>query len=262
MLFENEIFNISKISNVIYYKPKHLAKYKGKLPTYELMYYIEGESIVTFDGVNYEMSPNTMLYLPKGIENDDYTIFINKPVKLYNIYFDTDDAMPDYPIKLSLKSAEIMGIFEKLFRVWVSKKDGYYYKSMRYTYNIAELIKKNQSLYNSTKRFSYLTASEEYMFNHYCDYKFDYEKLVELSGLSYSYFKKLFTEKYGMPPVKYINSLKIKRACELLETNNFTVCEISQICGFENTYYFSNVFKNYIGVSPKRYNSSKLEASD
>ena len=65
-----------------------------------------------------------------------------------------------------------------------------------------------------------------------------------------------------MPPVKYINSLKIKRACELLATNNFTVCEISQICGFENTYYFSNVFKNYIGVSPKRYNSSKLDASD
>ena len=115
MLFESEIFNISKISNVIYYKPKHLSKYKGKLPTYELMYYIEGESTVSFGGVDYEMSPDNMLYLPKGVENDDYSIYIKKPVKLYNIYFDTDDKMPDYPIKLSAKSAEILNIFEKLF---------------------------------------------------------------------------------------------------------------------------------------------------
>ena len=96
------------------------------------------------------------------------------------------------------------------------------------------------------------------MSNHYCDYKFDYEEFVSLSGLSYSYFKKLFIQKYGMPPVKYVNSLKIKRACELLATNNFTVSEIAEICGFENTYYFSTVFKNYVGVSPKNYAEIKL----
>jgi len=262
MLFVSDTFNIKELNNVIYYKPKHLAKYKGKLPTYELMYYIEGESVVSFNGKKYEMSPNNILYLPKGLENDDYSIFIKKTVKLYNIYFDTADSLPDYPVKITAKSGEIMNLFEKLFRAWVSKKDGYYYKSMRYTYHIAELLKKIQPKYGNKNRFAYLLASEEYMSLHYCDYKFDYAEFVSLSGLSYSYFKKLFIEKYGIPPVKYINRLKINRACELLATNSFTVSEISDICGFENTYYFSTVFKNYIGVSPKKYNSSKLEASD
>lgn len=258
MLFENETFNFGKINNVIYYKPKHLSKYKGKLPTYELMYYIEGESVVSFNGEKYELSENSIFYLPKGVENEDYSIFIRKPVKLYNIYFDTCDAMPDYPIRFTAKTGELQNLFEKLFRVWVSKKDGYYYKAMRYTYNIAEIINKNNSTYRNTKQFYHLKASEEYMSEHYCDYKFNYDEFVTASGLSYSYFKKLFVEKYGMPPVKYINSLKINRACELLGTNNFTISEIAEICGFENTYYFSTVFKNYIGVSPKNYADIKI----
>ena len=261
MLFENETFNITKLNNVIYYSPKHLSKFKGKLPTYEIMYYVEGESIISFAGEKYEMSPNHILYLPKGLENDDYSIYIKSPVILYNIYFDTDDSLPDTPIKISVKSGEIKSLFEKLYRTWVSKKDGYYYKSMRYTYNITELLKKQQSVYNNSSKFVRLVPSEEYMSQHYCDYKFDFNKFASLSQLSYSYFKKLFIEKYGVSPVKHINRLKINRACELLETNRFSVSEIAEICGFENTYYFSTVFKNYVGVSPKNYNKSKLKVN-
>jgi len=255
MLFEDELLNIKTLNNVIYYKPKHLAKYKGKLPTYELMYYIEGESTVSFNGKKYEISSNNVLFLPKGIENDDYSINIKKPVKLYNIYFDTDNVLPDHPVVIPVKSAEISGLFEKLFRAWISKKDGYYYKSMGYIYHIAEKLKKIQPNYSTKKSFNYLIASEEYMASHYCDYKFNIDEFVRLSGLSYSYFKKLFIEKYGIPPKKYINRLKINRACELLNTGSFTVGEIAEICGFENTYYFSNVFKDHIGVSPKKYKS-------
>ena len=91
------------------------------------------------------------------------------------------------------------------------------------------------------------------MSRHYHDVKFDYENLISLSGLSYSYFKKLFIDKYGCPPVKYITKLKINRACELLMTGKFSISEIANLCGFENVYYFSNVFKKHTGVSPKNY---------
>lgn len=262
MLFDNEFFNISKLSSVIYYKPKKYAKYNGKLPTYELMYYVEGESKVKFAGKTYDMLPNNLLYLPKGINNNEYIAVEKSAVTLYNIYFDSPDPLPDTPVKISVKSAEIKSIFEKLYRTWFSKSDGYYYKSMRYTYNIIELIKKQQSGYNNIANFSYLSACEDYISCHYCDYKFDFSELLSLSGLSYSYFKKLFIEKYGLPPVKYINRLKINRACELLETKKFSVSEIAEICGFENTYYFSTVFKNHTGVSPKNYNRNKLEATE
>lgn len=253
MLFENEIMNITKLDKVICYSPKHQAKYNGKLPTYELMLYAEGESTVSFHGKKYQMQPDTLLYLPKGVDNRDYSISVAKEVLLYNIYFDTDVPLPDHPIQLTAKTGEIKQLFEKLYRTWVSKSESFYYKSIRYTYKIFELLRRQQLAYTHTKGSFHLLPSEEYMFAHYCDRKFDYGELTRLSRLSYSYFKKLFIQKYGVSPVRQVNRMRIQRACELLESGRFTVGQIAEICGFENTYYFSTVFKNHTGVSPKNY---------
>ena len=56
-----------------------------------------------------------------------------------------------------------------------------------------------------------------------------------------------------MPPVKYVTMLKLDKAKELLITGHYTISEIVEICGFENIYYFSTVFKKHFGVSPKNY---------
>ncbi len=58
------------------------------------------------------------------------------------------------------------------------------------------------------------------------------------------FIKKLFIDKYGMPPIKYVTHLKVNRACELIQTGMFSISEIAELCSYENVYYFSNVFKN------------------
>ena len=45
----------------------------------------------------------------------------------------------------------------------------------------------------------------------------------------------------------------IDYAKELLVTNHQSVAKIAEMCGFSNTYYFSNVFKKQTGVSPSQY---------
>lgn len=254
MLFENERLNISKINNVIHYHPKELNhKYPGNLPYYELTCYIKGHSKVTFDGKEINMSPGDMIYLPKGVEDDNYTVVATDPFEHYNIYFDTDAPMPKEAIHISANPGEFKNHFEKIYRLWVGKSEGYYYKVMIKAYEIFELVRKKQTRYSPKNKLNHLSATEEYISNHYHDVNFDYKKAVELSGLSYSYFKKIFIDKYGCPPVKYVTKLKINRACELLITKKFSISEIAQLCGFENVYYFSNVFKKHIGVSPKNY---------
>ncbi len=254
MLFENEQLNISKISNVIHYTPKSLNHvYPGTLPLYELTYYIKGHSKVLFNGKTIYMSPGDIIYIPKGIEDNLYTVNASEEFSLYNIYFDTDEPMPKEAIHINANSDEFKKHFEKIYRTWVGKGSGYYYKAMSQAYNIFEMVRRVQTKYTPKSKFDYLAQSEEYMSAHYHDIKFDYEKFVSLSGLSYSYFKKLFIDKYGCPPVKHITRLKISRACELLQTGKFSVSEIANLCGFENVYYFSNVFKKHTGVSPKNY---------
>ena len=51
----------------------------------------------------------------------------------------------------------------------------------------------------------------------------------------------------------YVNQMKMKRACELLETGNHLIYEVANRLGYENTYYFSKVFRKYMGCMPKEY---------
>lgn len=256
MLFENEHFNISKIYNVVNYAPKEhqIYKYPGKLPTYELMYYISGETTLTFGGKSFEMMPGSVLYLPKGLDNNEFYVSVKKDFALYNIYFDTNDPLPQTAIQIPTMYEEFGSSYEKIYRTWVGKRDGYYYKTMSLAYGIFHQVRQAQMRYTPGSKLSQLAAVEEYIASHYCDTSFDFDRLPELSGLSYSYFKKLFIDKFGCPPVKYVNRLKIKRACELLQTKRFSISEIAKLCGYENVYYFSNVFKKQTGVSPKNYN--------
>ena len=87
------------------------------------------------------------------------------------------------------------------------------------------------------------------------------ESLAEKCNMSQSYFKRLFKEKYGIPPKKYMIRLKIDHACDLLRLKRYTVTQIAEICNFSDVYFFSRQFKEYVGITPtqfaNKYKSSK-----
>lgn len=254
-MFFSEELNISRLYNVSLYAPikKKLYKYPPILPTHELMCCAEGEAEFNFNNQRITLSPGELLYLPKGIDNNIYTISVHQSILLYNIYFNTSNVLPQCAVHLSPKTNKFLPLYEKLYRIWIEKRAGYYYESMAEAYKIFKLVYTMQSEYLPNKSADLLAPLDDYISAHYCDMNFNYSELHTICGLSYSYFKKLFIHKYGLPPVKYITGLKIKRASELLLTNMYTVSEIADMCGFENVYYFSNVFKKNVGVSPKNY---------
>jgi len=64
----------------------------------------------------------------------------------------------------------------------------------------------------------------------------------------------------------FIRNIRLKQAEILLKSEkNYSISEISQLVGFNNTTYFSNAFKELYGVSPSKYmehckeNKDKLE---
>ncbi len=256
MLFDQEQLNISQLYAVMYYKPVKLShKYLRKPPFYELTYYAKGDSTINFNGKTLHVSTGDIVFIPKYIGDENYTVEANSRFSLYNIYFDTDVELPNEAIVISAKNENIKHLFDKIHNIWVGHQPGYYLKCMQLAYEIFSAVRNMQTNYEPKEKLLQLSASEDYMANHYCDTDFDYETLISLSGLSYSYFKKLFISKYGVPPVKHITRLRINRACELLQSDKFTISEIARACGFENIYYFSNVFKKLMGVSPKKYGS-------
>jgi AraC-like DNA-binding protein len=84
-------------------------------------------------------------------------------------------------------------------------------------------------------------------------------KNVSISSIAKSYnvttahFIRLFKKIYGTTPNEYRQNYRISQAVNLLKMTNLSVQDISHQCGFEDSLYFSRIFKNRVGVSPSKY---------
>lgn len=79
------------------------------------------------------------------------------------------------------------------------------------------------------------------------------DELAKPFPLSKDHFTKLFKQQYGFTPIDYFIHMKMQKACELMGTTDFSLIYIAQQVGFVDYYYFSRLFKNKIGMSPKTY---------
>ena len=257
-LFENEIINISKIHTVAKYdsskelRSETVKSYTVTLPTYELIYFLEGECVTHFSGVKINDNENSVRYLPKGITEGKYTVERRPSTVCIDIYFDTDAPMPNVAMGFQ-NLPGLKNLFIKLYNVWQSKHPGYYATAMSILYMIVAEFRKSDSRYTTNTNAAKLQASYGYMLTHCCDPDFSYKEMCAASGLSYDYFKELFKTTYGMTPVRSVTSLRVDKAKELLITGHYSVTEIAEACGFENVYYFSTVFKKETGLPPSRY---------
>lgn len=83
--------------------------------------------------------------------------------------------------------------------------------------------------------------------------KISIETLAVQAGLSKYYFIREFKKATGETPVVFINKMRCENAKKLLSRNLFSINEISERCGFENTSYFTKTFKKYTGITPREY---------
>ena len=81
----------------------------------------------------------------------------------------------------------------------------------------------------------------------------DMEEIASKFFISKYYLCRIFKKSIGVSFISYLNTIRIKAACELLKTENLYLSEIAIRCGFNSTPYFCKVFKDEKGVSPSEY---------
>lgn len=88
--------------------------------------------------------------------------------------------------------------------------------------------------------------------------------LQEVAGIfnfSPNYLSQLFARHTGEGFVDYITMRKVRRAKEMLRGGEGRIYEIAERLGFDNSFYFSKVFKKVEGISPREY-QQRLEKND
>ena len=74
-----------------------------------------------------------------------------------------------------------------------------------------------------------------------------------LFGFSQNYLSSMFSRYSGSSFVEYITEMKVAAAKELLAQGDLKIYEVADRLGFENSFYFSKVFKKVEGISPSQY---------
>lgn len=79
------------------------------------------------------------------------------------------------------------------------------------------------------------------------------EDLAGAAGMSRYHFTRVFTERQGLPPGRFITHLRLREAVRLLQTERCSVKEIAVRCGFNDTSYFCKVFRRQYRCSPAAF---------
>ncbi|WP_411335802.1 helix-turn-helix domain-containing protein [Ruminococcus gauvreauii] len=79
------------------------------------------------------------------------------------------------------------------------------------------------------------------------------EDVAEQIYLAPTYFGVLFKKEVGEPFSSYLTSVRIEKAKELLHDVRYNIAEIANEVGYQDKRYFSKLFKEQVGVTPKEY---------
>ena len=94
-----------------------------------------------------------------------------------------------------------------------------------------------------------------YINRHYTE-RFSIPLLAKKSAMNQSAYRRRFYELTGTSPVRYINLLKIEKACRMLRGGDMTPAEISDFLHFSGVPYFYKVFRDLMGQTPLEYRRS------
>lgn len=90
---------------------------------------------------------------------------------------------------------------------------------------------------------------KQYVEEHYAE-EISFEAIAKGLFVHPKYLSQLFKRVTGENFVSYLNGYRIQRAMELLQSGHYMVYEVSEMTGFRNATYFSQVFKMLTGKSP------------
>ena len=77
--------------------------------------------------------------------------------------------------------------------------------------------------------------------------------LARRYGKGKTSFTNGFKRVTGLSPIRYIQSLRMQRAMQLLQNTDKTVTEIAYECGYQSLSYFNKHFKAYRQLSPREH---------
>lgn len=146
---------------------------------------------------------------------------------------------------------------QEIFEEYTKQQTGCELSIKAHLYQIIALLLRNHQQKDSLqplqerqqKSIHQVRTVLEYIDQHYSE-TITLSQMATLSNMSNQHFCRVFKNLTGKRPMDYINYLRINKAVGLLEQRNFNISEIAMAVGFDDSNYFSRLFKKYQKTSP------------
>lgn len=113
------------------------------------------------------------------------------------------------------------------------------------------LLEKNFRI-NPQTAHKEIDTVKKYIYENY-DKELSIDILADKVYMAPSYLSHIFKKETGQNISKFIKSLRMEKAKQLLEDTHEKIVNISEDVGFPNVSYFCRSFREYYGVSPQKF---------
>lgn len=96
---------------------------------------------------------------------------------------------------------------------------------------------------------------KQYIFNNYMN-EISVEQLAEMVYMAPSYLSCVFKKETGQNLSKFIKTVRMEKAKEMLENTHMKIVNISSEVGYPNVSHFCQSFREYFGISPQKFRTS------
>lgn len=213
-----------------------------------------GERLVVSKGDTLLLSPYTA-----------YAIFTPKEFKHYTINFsihrkssELDVIDKSYCLLHNTNSDQLNRYCAKLTKDWTQKSVGYEMLCVSHLYALMSLFYfeyKNQFI--PTDFLVRLQPAKEYVERNF-NRSITLDELAKLCNMSVTNFRREWQKAYATTPIKYRDEIRLSYSKEYLLSGYYSVTEVAQRCGFEDTGYFIRFFEKQTGMSPGAFKKRSI----
>ncbi|WP_196000879.1 AraC family transcriptional regulator [Clostridium sp. 1001271B_151109_B4] len=231
---------------------------------YQIIYVYKGSGHYLLDNEWKSLSHGNII-LFKPLEPQVYSYYAKEHPEIYWIHFtgrECESLINKFEIKNCYIGENLLlkHLFQTIITELQLKKTHYEDIVVSNLYSIFAMISRlfHSPLLTTENDFSIdrliIQLNQKYMEPWTISSMSDYCKLSE------GYFAHKFKKQIGISPMNYLNELRIEKSKELLEEGTMNISTISSIVGFQDSLYFSKVFKKLTGIPPSKFKKYLLES--
>jgi len=117
---------------------------------------------------------------------------------------------------------------------------------------LKDVIEKRNT--NSYKRYALLIEqAKQYMHKSLGRVDLSLDKVAATVNVSPNYFSSLFNQETGMTFIEYLTNIRMEKAKEYLRCSGKKITEIGTLVGYQDSHYFSYIFKKTQNCTPSDY---------